>query len=94
MVVYVKKLGKAWFYNGREKAPANASEDMFVNNTQSKQGEVKLTEKMILYNPRFPKHLLYKDVAQSGFKNTKDFVCHYFYRSIISGSTRRSKCNV
>lgn len=39
MVVYVKKLGKAWFYNGREKAPANANRDMFVNNTlAAKQG--------------------------------------------------------
>ncbi len=45
MVVYVKKLGKAWFYNGREKAPANATRDMFVNNTQaSKQGKVKPRE--------------------------------------------------
>ena len=92
MVVYIKKLGKAWFYNGREKAPANASKDMFVNNSQSKQGEVKLTEKTISSNPRFPKYFLYK--AQSGFKNTEDLVCHYYYRSIISGRTRRSKCHV
>jgi gamma-glutamyltranspeptidase/glutathione hydrolase/leukotriene-C4 hydrolase len=41
MVVYVKKLGKAWFYNGREKAPAKATRDMFVNNTRaSTQGTV------------------------------------------------------
>ena len=35
MVVYNKKLKKAWFYNGREKAPAKASRNMFVNNTKA-----------------------------------------------------------
>jgi gamma-glutamyltranspeptidase/glutathione hydrolase/leukotriene-C4 hydrolase len=45
MVVYTKKLGKAWFYNGREKAPAAANETMFVNNSQaSQQGNTESTE--------------------------------------------------
>ena len=47
MVVYNKTLGKAWFYNGREKAPANSTRDMFVNKTQASKKGIK---KRVQYN--------------------------------------------
>ena len=47
MVVYSKKNRTAEYFNFREKAPENATQDMFVNKTNS---ESTLGEKQIMYH--------------------------------------------